>query len=334
MKPRKSKTSVPVSKPLIIKSISANNKEPSKSWGSIVSNVPSSSVDECRNVMISSVYYVEGLGHNLFFVGLFYDSNIEVAFCQHTYFIRYLKGDDLLTGSRGNNLYTLSLRDMMASSPICLLSKASKTKSWLWHRHLSHFNFGAINHLARHGPVRGLPKLKLERTIFVLLVQWEKARRNPTNQNLKTPIEKNYISCTWIFVAQCVSQVLMERSTSSSLSMITLDLRGVDLPAPEVISPIDDVVAPEPAESTSSPSSTAVDQDEPSASNYQTSTETQSPVISNDVEEGNHDLDIAHMINDPFIGILIPENNSKSSSSDVIPTIVHTSAPNLEHVNK
>ncbi|GKA14579.1 retrovirus-related pol polyprotein from transposon TNT 1-94 [Tanacetum coccineum] len=43
-------------------------------------------------------------------------------------------GVDLLTGSRGDNLYTLSLGDMMASSPICLLSKASKTKSWLWHR--------------------------------------------------------------------------------------------------------------------------------------------------------------------------------------------------------
>ncbi|GJV75153.1 retrovirus-related pol polyprotein from transposon TNT 1-94 [Tanacetum coccineum] len=52
---------------------------------------------------------------------------------------------------------------MMASSPICLLSKASKTKSWLWHRHLSHLNFGAINHLARHGLVRGLPKLKFEK---------------------------------------------------------------------------------------------------------------------------------------------------------------------------
>ncbi|GJS02604.1 retrovirus-related pol polyprotein from transposon TNT 1-94 [Tanacetum coccineum] len=49
---------------------------------------------------------------------------------------------------------------MMTSSPICLLSKASKTKSWLWHRRLSHLNFGAINHLAKHGLVRGLPKLK------------------------------------------------------------------------------------------------------------------------------------------------------------------------------
>nr|GEZ16250.1 retrovirus-related Pol polyprotein from transposon TNT 1-94 [Tanacetum cinerariifolium] len=59
--------------------------------------------------------------------------------------------------------YTLSLQDMMASSPICLLSKASKTKSWLWHRRLSHLNFGAINHLARQGLVRGLSKLKLEK---------------------------------------------------------------------------------------------------------------------------------------------------------------------------
>nr|GFB69004.1 retrovirus-related Pol polyprotein from transposon TNT 1-94 [Tanacetum cinerariifolium] len=87
----------------------------------------------------------------------------EVAFRQHTCFIRNLDGVDLLTGSRENNLYTLSLQDMMASSPICLLSKASKTKSWLWHHRLSHLNFGAINHLARQGLVRGLPKLKFKK---------------------------------------------------------------------------------------------------------------------------------------------------------------------------
>nr|GFC05254.1 hypothetical protein [Tanacetum cinerariifolium] len=52
---------------------------------------------------------------------------------------------------------------MMASSPICLLSEASKTKSWLWHRRFSHLNLGAINHLARQGLVRGLPKLKFEK---------------------------------------------------------------------------------------------------------------------------------------------------------------------------
>ncbi|GJY31267.1 retrovirus-related pol polyprotein from transposon TNT 1-94 [Tanacetum coccineum] len=204
-KPRKSKTNVPVSKSKVPKSVSANKKEPSQSWGSKVFDVPSSSLDECRssklfsvkfgndhvakilgygdyqigNVTISRVYYVEGLGHNLFSVGQFCDSNLEVAFRQHTCFIRNLEGVDLLTGSRGNNLYTLSLGDMMASSPICLLSKASKTKSWLWHRRLSHLNFGAINHLARHGLVRGLPKLKFEKDHLCSACAMGKSKKKP-----------------------------------------------------------------------------------------------------------------------------------------------------------
>nr|GEY86860.1 hypothetical protein [Tanacetum cinerariifolium] len=115
------------------------------------------------NVIISRVYYVEGLGHNLFSVGQFCDSDLEVAFRQYTCFIRSLDGVDMLFGSWENNLYTLSLQDMMASSQICLLSKESKTKSWLWHRRLSHLNFGAINHLARQGLVRGLSKLKFKK---------------------------------------------------------------------------------------------------------------------------------------------------------------------------
>ncbi|GKA59621.1 putative ribonuclease H-like domain-containing protein [Tanacetum coccineum] len=108
----------------------------------------------------------------------------------------------------------------------------------------------------------------------------------------------------------------------------------VDCPTPEVIAPIPEVDTPEPAASTGSPSSTTVDQDAPSPSNSQTTPETQSPVIPNDVEEDNHDLDIAHMNNDPFFGIPIPENDSEASSSDVIPTVVHTATPNSEHVNK
>ncbi|GJY03683.1 retrovirus-related pol polyprotein from transposon TNT 1-94 [Tanacetum coccineum] len=110
---------------------------------------------------------------------------------------------------------------------------------------------------------------------------------------------------------------------------------SVDHPAPEVIAPIAEVVAPKPVVSIDSPSSTTVDQDAPSPSNSQTTPETQSLVISNDVEEENHDLDVAHMNNDPFFGILIPENNIEaSSSSDVIPTIVNTTPPNSEHVTK
>nr|GEY49837.1 putative ribonuclease H-like domain-containing protein [Tanacetum cinerariifolium] len=125
-----------------------NKMEPNNSWGSSSSNVPSLLIT-CRLSKSSS--------------GQFCDLDLEVAFRQHTCFICNLDGVDLLTGSRGNNLYTLSLQDMMASSPICLLSKASKKKSWLWHRRLSHLNFSAINHLARQGLVRGLPKLKFEK---------------------------------------------------------------------------------------------------------------------------------------------------------------------------
>ncbi|GKC45182.1 retrovirus-related pol polyprotein from transposon TNT 1-94 [Tanacetum coccineum] len=134
---------------------------------------------QIRNVMISRVYYVEGLGHNLFSVRQLSDLNLEVAFRQHTCFIRNLEGDDLLTGSRGNNLYTLSLGDMVASSPICLLSKASKTKFWLWHRCLSHLNFGTINHLARHSLVRGLPKIKFEKDHLCSACAMGKSKKKP-----------------------------------------------------------------------------------------------------------------------------------------------------------
>ncbi|GJU69904.1 integrase, catalytic region, zinc finger, CCHC-type containing protein [Tanacetum coccineum] len=106
------------------------------------------------NITISRVYYVEGLGHNLFSVGQFCDSDLEVAFRKHTCFVRNLKGDDLLSGYQETNLYTLSMGDMMTSFLICLLSKASKTKSWLWHGRLSHLNFGVINHLAKNGLVQ------------------------------------------------------------------------------------------------------------------------------------------------------------------------------------
>nr|GEW07020.1 hypothetical protein [Tanacetum cinerariifolium] len=98
---------------------------------------------------------------------------------------------------------------------------------------------------------------------------------------------------------------------------------SVDHPAHEVIALIDKVVAPEPAASTGSPSSTTVDQDTPSPSNSQTTPEPQSSIILNDVEDDNHDLDIAHMNNDLFFGILILEVPSdQSSSTDIIHTIV------------
>nr|GEZ35301.1 integrase, catalytic region, zinc finger, CCHC-type, peptidase aspartic, catalytic [Tanacetum cinerariifolium] len=79
--------------------------------------------------VISRVYYVEGLRHNLFSVGQFCDSDLEVAFRKHSWYVRDTNGVELIKGSRGFNLYTISVKDMIKSFPICLLSKASKNKS-------------------------------------------------------------------------------------------------------------------------------------------------------------------------------------------------------------
>ncbi|GKB22409.1 retrovirus-related pol polyprotein from transposon TNT 1-94 [Tanacetum coccineum] len=437
-KPKKSKTSVPVSKPKNIKSLSANKKEPNKSWRSIVSNVPSSSLDECRSSKLFSVKFGNDHVAKILGYGDYQIGNVTISR------VYYVEG-------------------LGPTSPICLLLKASKTKSWLWHRHLSHLNFGAINHLARHSLVRGLPKLKFEKDHLFSACAMGKSKKKPhkpkskdTNQeklyllhmDLCRPmcvasvngkkyilvIIDDYSRFTWVkclrskdealdfiikflkmiqkvgishetFVAcspqqngvverrnrtlievartmliyakallflwaeavatACYTQnrsVIRRRHDKTPYELLhdklpdlsffhvfgafyyptndsenlgklqpkaDIDFDELTMMAsehsssgpalhemtpatitPEVIAPIAEVVAPEPAASIGSPSSTTIDQDAPSPN-------------------------VAHMNNDPFFGILILENHSDaSSSSDVIPTVVHTAAPNSEHVTK
>nr|GEV46921.1 integrase, catalytic region, zinc finger, CCHC-type, peptidase aspartic, catalytic [Tanacetum cinerariifolium] len=111
-------------------------------------------------ITIKRVYHVEGLNHNLFSVGQFCDADLEVAFRKSTCFIRDLKGNDLLTGSRGTDLYSIKLQDTNSPNPICLMAKATSSQAWLWHRRLSHLNFNTINLLSKNDIVVGLPKLK------------------------------------------------------------------------------------------------------------------------------------------------------------------------------
>nr|GEY74172.1 hypothetical protein [Tanacetum cinerariifolium] len=84
----------------------------------------------------------------------------EVAFRKDACFVRNLEGVDLLKGDRSTNLYTINLNEMASASPICLMARASSTKSWLWHQRLSHLNFDTINDLAINDLVVGLPKFK------------------------------------------------------------------------------------------------------------------------------------------------------------------------------
>ncbi|GKA24872.1 hypothetical protein Tco_0710905 [Tanacetum coccineum] len=201
-KPRKSKTIDPISKPKVVQIVlwyleSGCSKHMtgdrsqltnfiSKFLGTVkfrndhVAKIMGYRDYQIGNVTILRVYYVEGLRHNLFFVGQLCDSNLEVAFRQHTFFIRNLEGDDLLTGSRGNNLYTLSIRDMMSSSLICLL----------------------------HGLVRGLPKLKFEKDHLCFACAMGKSKKKPHKPKSEdTNQEKLYLLNMDLCGPMCVTSV-------------------------------------------------------------------------------------------------------------------------------
>ncbi|GKB07296.1 integrase, catalytic region, zinc finger, CCHC-type containing protein [Tanacetum coccineum] len=244
------------------------------------------------NVMISRVYYVEGLGHNLFSVGQFCDFDLEVAFRKHTCYIRDLEGVDLLKGSRGSNLYILSLEDMMLSSPICLLSKASKTKSWLWHRRLSRLNFNYITTLAKQGLVRGLPRLKFQKDHSCFACALGLMPNPPLLTPYVPPTKKD---CDTLF------QPMFDEYFN---------------PLPSVASPVLAIASPVLTDSTSLPSLTLVDQDASSPKEF-------------------HDIEVAHLNNDPFFGIPITEPTSEESSSrDVITTNVHSVNQPPEYLSK
>nr|GFA62662.1 hypothetical protein [Tanacetum cinerariifolium] len=99
--------------------------------------------------------------------------DLEVAFRKSTCFIRDLKGNDLLSGSRGTDLYSITLQDINSPNPICLVAKVTLSQAWLWHRRLSHLNFDTINLLSKNDIVVGLPKDETHEVIidFLRLVQ-------------------------------------------------------------------------------------------------------------------------------------------------------------------
>ncbi|GJR36653.1 hypothetical protein Tco_1212337 [Tanacetum coccineum] len=172
------------------------------------------------NVTILRVYYVEGLGHNLFSVGQFCDSNLEVAFRQHTCFIRNLEGVDLLTESRGNNLYTLSLGDMMTT-------------------------LGSNNPSKTASLVRGLPKLKFEKDHLCSACAMGK---------LQPKADIDFDELTVIASEHSSSGPVLHEMTPATISsrLVPNLASSFNNPA-EVVAPIHEVVALVSAESTGSP---------------------------------------------------------------------------------
>ncbi|GKD59476.1 retrovirus-related pol polyprotein from transposon TNT 1-94 [Tanacetum coccineum] len=98
-------------------------------------------------------------------------------------------GNDLLTGSRGTDLYSITHQDTSTPNPICLMAKATSSQAWLWHRRLSHLNFDSINLLSKNDIVIGLPKLKFVKDHLCSSCELGKAKRKSFHTKT-TPISK------------------------------------------------------------------------------------------------------------------------------------------------
>ncbi|GJY19878.1 retrovirus-related pol polyprotein from transposon TNT 1-94 [Tanacetum coccineum] len=132
-----------------LESKNANHSEPNQTWGSNATDIPSSSslvMIGCPDCTLVAFDLLRDALSAIFGLSELKGINKHE---KNTCSIHNLEGVDLLSGSYDTNLYTISLDDMLKSSLICLLSKASKTKSWLWNHRLSHLNFGTLNKLAK-----------------------------------------------------------------------------------------------------------------------------------------------------------------------------------------
>nr|GEX06024.1 retrovirus-related Pol polyprotein from transposon TNT 1-94 [Tanacetum cinerariifolium] len=273
------------------------------------------------NVMISRFYFVEGLGHNLFSVRQFCDSDLEVTFRQHTCFIRNLDGVDLLTGSRGKkSLYTVTTRYNGVLTYLFVVQGIKYQVLALASPFITSElceNLGKLQPKADIGIFIGYAPTKkafriynrrTRRIVETIHVDCDEPTTMASEQSSSGPVLNEMTPAT-------ISSRLVHKSSSSTPyvppSRNDWDLLfqpmfdellnpppSVNHQAPEVITSIAAVIPPVQADSTDSLSSTLVDQDAPSLSKSHTTTETQSSVIPQDVEEDNLDIEVAHIGND------------------------------------
>ncbi|GJS30115.1 retrovirus-related pol polyprotein from transposon TNT 1-94 [Tanacetum coccineum] len=153
------------------------NTDTIRGLGSNATDVPSSSFlinDKLSRLFSGTVRFGNDQIAKIMGYGDYQLGNVTIS----RFLIWDLDGVDLLSGSRDTKLYTNSLDDMLKTSPICLLSKSSKTKSCLWHRWLSHLNFGTLNQLAKDGLARGIPKLKFKKDHLCSACALDKSKKS------------------------------------------------------------------------------------------------------------------------------------------------------------
>ncbi|GKA19509.1 retrovirus-related pol polyprotein from transposon TNT 1-94 [Tanacetum coccineum] len=167
--------------------------------------------------------YIERLNHNLFSVGQFCDADLEVAFRKSTCYIRDLKGNDLLTGSRGTYMYSVTLQETSTSNPICLMAKATLSQAWLWHHLLSHLNFDTINLLSKNSIVTGLPKLKFVKDHLCSSCELGKAKRKSFHIKT-TPSSKRWLQLLHMDLCGPMSK---DKTPEVLIEFLTLVQRGL-----------------------------------------------------------------------------------------------------------
>nr|GEX14109.1 retrovirus-related Pol polyprotein from transposon TNT 1-94 [Tanacetum cinerariifolium] len=286
----------------------ANQPDSNHNWGSNFPNSPSLSVFKCRS----------------------YRSSFD--------------GVELIKGSRGSNLYTISVEDIIKSSLICLLSKASKSKSWLWHRRLNHLNFGTINDLAR----KDLQiQVGLNKTVIFIrthngteVVNHDLAHYYESVGIFHQSEELGKLQPTadiGIFVGTRPAPTFLTLGQISSglepnlvpaapyvpptikyLEILFQPMFDEYMEPPRVDRPV--FLAPAvlvPMNSAGTPSSTAIDQDAPSPSHSSSSSALQSLCLHQGVAVESTLIDenlFAPIDNDPFINIFASEPTSAASS--------------------
>ncbi|GJX53284.1 integrase, catalytic region, zinc finger, CCHC-type containing protein [Tanacetum coccineum] len=327
-------TNVPSSSSLVNDMLSRSSSGTVRLRNDQVANIIEYGDYQQGNVIISRVYYVDGLRHNLFSVRQYCDADLKVAFQKNTCFIRNLEGVDLLSGSRDTNLYTISLDDMLNTSPICLLSKASKTKSWLWHHRLSHLNFGTLNKLAKDGLARGIQKLKFLKDHLCsacALGKNKKSSHQPKAED--TNQEKLYLLHMDLCGPVCVESI---NGKSSGLVPTIIPQQPCNPPKRDdwdtlfqplfdeyfnpptiVVSTVLVVAAPRAVEIADSPISTSIDQDTPSSSIPSTQEQEHSLIITQGVEESPK-TPLFH--DDPIYEFFNEDSTSQGSSTNVRPS--------------
>nr|GEV27893.1 retrovirus-related Pol polyprotein from transposon TNT 1-94 [Tanacetum cinerariifolium] len=202
------------------------------------------------------------------------------------------------------------------AKPKNIKRKALKTKSWLWHRRLSHLNFDYITSLAKQGLVRGLPKLKYQKDHLCTACARDLGKLKP----------KADIGIFTAYAPAKKAFQIYNKRTCLIIETIPVDHDELTAmaseqfnsgPGPKLLTSrtISSGIMQNIPFSTSTPSSTIIDQDAPSISTSQTNQETQSLVIPLGFEEVDHDIKISHMDNNPYVDFPIPEPSSEESSS-------------------